>query len=280
MHNFQLTIPARVNTPVDISLSLVAANTAKLGEIWIRVAQVGRFAAESAYPDAYPTGLELDFLPSGSLFQLDIVARTHDQRTISVVWNGSGGAADQRVRVTGVVKTGPATEPVVTLDSVSRVALAFRSGRRQEHDRAAVSERPRLRGVYLVLRATGGAIAAVGFAIFWVSLLLDLVGAITNDTAILRIGAVALVMVVAGCLILIGLLASRGAKHKVTVEVTLGALCLPTAMLSYVVSRAGEQVRVFWLIMALVTFLVGAALIALSMRVDAAKPSRSRDRCG
>jgi hypothetical protein len=143
-----------------------------------------------------------------------------------------------------------------------------------------VSERPRLRGVYLVLRATGGAIAAVGFAIFWVSLLLDLVGAITNDTAILRIGAVALVMVVAGCLILIGLLASRGAKHKVTVEVTLGALCLPTAMLSYVVSRAGEQVRVFWLIMALVTFLVGAALIALSMRVDAAKPSRSRDRCG
>ncbi len=122
---FQLTMPARVNTPVNISLSLVAANTIKFGEIWVRVAQAGGFAAESAYPDAYPTGLDLDFTPSGSLFQLEIVARTHDQRTISVAWSGSDGAADQRVLVTGVVKTGSATEPIVTLDSVSRVAAAF-----------------------------------------------------------------------------------------------------------------------------------------------------------
>ena len=61
-----------------------------------------------------------------------------------------------------------------------------------------------------VLRTAVRAIAAVGFAIFWVSLLADLAGAITKDSAILRIGAVTLVMVVAGCLILIGILVSRG----------------------------------------------------------------------
>jgi len=43
-------------------------------------------------------------------------------------------------------------------------------------------------------------------------------------------------------------------------------------MLSYVVSRTGEHVWASWLIMAVVTFFVGVALIAFSLRVrDAAE---------
>ena len=160
-----------MNIPVNISLSLVAANTIKFGEIWIRVAHAGGFAAESAYPDVYPTRLELDFLPSGSLSRLDIVARTHDQRTITVAWNGSGGAADQRVLVTGVVKTGSATEPVVTLDSVSRVALAF--DELGVKNMIAVLPAVRLGGYYAlrpVLHAgstRGGSIPATVTAYLW-----------------------------------------------------------------------------------------------------------------
>ena len=57
-----------------------------------------------------------------------------------------------------------------------------------------------------------------------------------------------------------------------TMVATLGTLCFATAMLSYVGSRTGEHVWASWLIMAVVTFFVGAALIAFSLRVrDAAE---------
>ena len=119
---FQLNPPAPQGSPsVKVSLSLVAANTVKIGEIWIRVAQAGGFLAETANPDT----MELDFSPSGSLVHLLIVARTADQRTVTVGWDGTGGPDDQRVNVTGVVEKGAATSPLRTEDSVSKIALAI-----------------------------------------------------------------------------------------------------------------------------------------------------------
>ncbi len=108
----------------------------------------------------------------------------------------------------------------------------------------STNEEPPLRGVERALRATGRIIAVVGLAAFCGSFILGAAGGVPQETG-LRILAVTLIAAAVGCLILIGRLAwPTDNKGRVTVEATLGVLCLPVRMLSFVVAGAGERVRI------------------------------------
>lgn len=125
-----------------------------------------------------------------------------------------------------------------------------------------------------MLRTTGRVITAVSLAIFVGSFILSVAGRIPQDTG-LRILAAPLIAAAVGCLILIGRLAwTTDNKGRVTMEATLGVLCLPVGMLSFVAAGADDGIRKYWLIMTLIMFLAFAALIVLTLRVWSAGEQR------
>lgn len=85
-----------------VRLDLGPANTLVSYEVWRQIAD-----AAGMDPDMAHLGdLTLDFTPSGSLLHVMLRAIAPDGRSVSVGWEGYGGAADQNVDISGGVSLG------------------------------------------------------------------------------------------------------------------------------------------------------------------------------